>query len=1219
MSQGVSFSGLGSGIDTDSIIQQLMDIERRPILNIQKRQVRLEEQKGVVESINSTLLSLKASVEKLEKDDLFTIVNAKSEDAERVGVTATNEAAAGSFSIEVVALAQARRLSSRSFGDLSDELNLSGEFVLNGKGIEIAEEDSLLDIREAINNADAGVSAQLLTVAPNDSRLILTADEVGEDGFDIKDASSTNLLQALGFTASDTSVKNSFVNGGRSAQFLAADQSVGSLLNLASPPAGTVTVGDQEIAIDLTTDTLDDIRDKITAAAPTGVTAQVASSNDGGLTRYRLEVEGTSNFVDDSGILETLGVLDSSSGIATEIVSGAESDRFKSTATAVGSLLGLGSAPTGSVTIGGEVIDINLGTDSLNEIQSKINSAAPAGVNATIITSADDEGNSQFRLRIDGSTDFADSSNVLETLGVVVGSNNAFESVAQVLTANVGNQEKGILLHDLGNGAKSDSFADADMAVGSLIGSAASGTITIGDKAVSIDLAIDSLNAIADKINAIAPSNVSASVVGSTSFELQIDGTTEFVDDGGLLAALGIAEAPTTLTADTRFINIQGGGSQAGDTITITGTNHDGDQVSGSFTISSTNLKIENLLNSIEQTFGNEVTAAVDASGRIMLTDEQAGSSALTLSLQANNEGDGSLDFGALTVTTSGVAARTAELQAGQNAQFRINGITLSRSSNTVTDAVQGITLDLHEAEEGKLTNITVIKDDTTTLRQNIESFVSDYNSAMDLLNEQFVVDENGQGRGSLSGGVTLIGLQSQLRSAVSGQIDGLNSDFNALVLVGISFNRTGQLTIDNERLTAALTDNLDDVRKLFVAQGAASDEGVEYISSNTKTKAGDYAVEINEAATKAQLIGSVEFTGALDEEQTLVLTDKATKKSSRIKLETGATLDEIVAKINSELASDVAEVRRASIANTTDGTAAITADTTFSQIFGPDVQNGDTIRINGTTHDGNSVSSTFALSDTTTDTVGDLLTKIRSTFNGNVTASVDAEGRIVVADNQVGNSELTVTLIEENEGGGGLNFGSIDVEVEGRLSLEITASNVDNKLVLEHGAYGNRNGFTIDETLDSLGLASGVVEGGDVQGTINGEETDGFGRILSGKIGSEKIEGLSLRVGLSPESLALEGGERGNVNLIFGVARQLGDSLNSITDSFDGSLVKREQAINDTIDDLDRQIVDMERRIELKRLNLVNKFAALEGSIATMQSQGNFLTQQLAGLSSQE
>ena len=65
MSQGISFSGLGSGLDTDSIISQLVDIERRPITLIQQRQVRLEQQKGIIQEINTGLLTLRDSAEKL--------------------------------------------------------------------------------------------------------------------------------------------------------------------------------------------------------------------------------------------------------------------------------------------------------------------------------------------------------------------------------------------------------------------------------------------------------------------------------------------------------------------------------------------------------------------------------------------------------------------------------------------------------------------------------------------------------------------------------------------------------------------------------------------------------------------------------------------------------------------------------------------------------------------------------------------------------------------------------------------------------------------------------------------------------------------------------------------------------------------------------------------------------------------------------------------------
>jgi len=69
------------------------------------------------------------------------------------------------------------------------------------------------------------------------------------------------------------------------------------------------------------------------------------------------------------------------------------------------------------------------------------------------------------------------------------------------------------------------------------------------------------------------------------------------------------------------------------------------------------------------------------------------------------------------------------------------------------------------------------------------------------------------------------------------------------------------------------------------------------------------------------------------------------------------------------------------------------------------------------------------------------------------------------------------------------------------------------------------------------------------------------------------------------------------------------------MTDVYDGTIKTREDAITDTLDSLDKRIVEFERRVEQKRLMLVGRFASLEGSIANLQSQGNFLSSQLARL----
>lgn len=111
------------------------------------------------------------------------------------------------------------------------------------------------------------------------------------------------------------------------------------------------------------------------------------------------------------------------------------------------------------------------------------------------------------------------------------------------------------------------------------------------------------------------------------------------------------------------------------------------------------------------------------------------------------------------------------------------------------------------------------------------------------------------------------------------------------------------------------------------------------------------------------------------------------------------------------------------SVKNTTDGTAPITSTTKLSDIFGyGNVTAGDKITISGTAHDGTAVAAVdFSIGSTST--VGNLLDQIKSTF-GNVTASVTADGRIEVVDNQTGTSKLAVNL-QSTVVDGKLDFGS--------------------------------------------------------------------------------------------------------------------------------------------------------------------------------------------------
>jgi len=102
---------------------------------------------------------------------------------------------------------------------------------------------------------------------------------------------------------------------------------VGTHLDMSTPPSGTVTIGDQAVDIDLGVDSLGDIKAKIEAAAPTGVTVDLEEQTSGaGETVYRLRINGTTTAVDDNNVLGTLGIgnVDTTDAILREIDTGVQ-------------------------------------------------------------------------------------------------------------------------------------------------------------------------------------------------------------------------------------------------------------------------------------------------------------------------------------------------------------------------------------------------------------------------------------------------------------------------------------------------------------------------------------------------------------------------------------------------------------------------------------------------------------------------------------------------------------------------------------------------------------------------------------------------------------------------------------------------------------------------------------------------------------------------------
>lgn len=166
------------------------------------------------------------------------------------------------------------------------------------------------------------------------------------------------------------------------------------------------------------------------------------------------------------------------------------------------------------------------------------------------------------------------------------------------------------------------------------------------------------------------------------------------------------------------------------------------------------------------------------------------------------------------------------EVQAAEDASFKLNGVTITRSSNTVDDVVDGLTLELNSAKAGTTVNVTVSQN-IDDIIESVNEFVTQYNSTMDLINDDLSYDSENKIAGTLQGDTTLMRIQSQLQSLVSQTVNGVDSSVSMLPLVGISTGDfgtavenilSGHLSVDENTLREALTENFDAVASLFGA-----------------------------------------------------------------------------------------------------------------------------------------------------------------------------------------------------------------------------------------------------------------------------------------------------------------------------------------------------------------------------------------------------------------
>lgn len=175
----ITFSGLASGIDSASIIEALMAVERAPLERLENDLSYYESETSAFAKLNSLLQSLQTAVNAMDTASELTSYTATSSNQNLLTAEAGSSASPGSYQIEIISLAEAQKdASNEGFADPAEQ-NLSGTLTIGSTSLEY-DNVSLNELVKMINAADTGVQATTINDGSAQGyRLLLSGEQAG--------------------------------------------------------------------------------------------------------------------------------------------------------------------------------------------------------------------------------------------------------------------------------------------------------------------------------------------------------------------------------------------------------------------------------------------------------------------------------------------------------------------------------------------------------------------------------------------------------------------------------------------------------------------------------------------------------------------------------------------------------------------------------------------------------------------------------------------------------------------------------------------------------------------------------------------------------------------------------------------------------------------------------------------------------------------------------
>ena len=350
--------------------------------------------------------------------------------------------------------------------------------------------------------------------------------------------------------------------------------------------------------------------------------------------------------------------------------------------------------------------------------------------------------------------------------------------------------------------------------------SVASITTTSGASAANYALQVNQLAQAQSLVTAGQTSSSSAIGNGTISFNFgTINGTatngqygsgTTFTNSGAAAKTVTISSADNSLTGIAAAINAANIGVSAS-------ILNDGSSSPNRLSLSVTNPGAANSV---------QISVAGDPALANLLNEDPAGTQNLT------------------------------QTSAAQSAQFTLNGIAITSSSNTDSSVISGATLKLLATNPVTPTTLTITKDNSGAVSA-INAFVAAYNTVATTMQQATSYNSATKQAGVLQGQDSVLSIMSQMQSVLNNPVPGAPNAISMMAQVGVGYTSTGTLTVDSTKLQAALASNPSAVSGLFASNGTPTDSLVTFNSSTSATQPGAYAINVTQLAAQASTTGS--------------------------------------------------------------------------------------------------------------------------------------------------------------------------------------------------------------------------------------------------------------------------------------------------------------------------------------------------------------------------